>query len=65
MIFAFDVMTKNANFARDCYAAALENGLLIRPIGNTVYLMPPYTITHEEVTHALQASIHAVSRAIK
>ena len=65
MIFAFDVQTKNANFSRDCYAAALENGLLIRPIGNTVYLMPPYTINHEEITHALQSSIHAVSRAIK
>ena len=65
MIFAFDVATKNINFSRDCYKAALENGLLIRPIGNTVYLMPPYTITHEEITHALQASIHAVSRAYK
>jgi adenosylmethionine---8-amino-7-oxononanoate aminotransferase len=63
MIFAFDVITKNQNFARDCYAAALEKNLLIRPIGNTVYLMPPYTITHEEITHALQASIHAVSKA--
>jgi adenosylmethionine---8-amino-7-oxononanoate aminotransferase len=65
MIFAFDVATKNSNFARDCYAAALESGLLIRPIGNTIYLMPPYTITHEEVMHALQTSIHAVSKAYK
>ena len=65
MIFAFDVITKNTNFSRDCYAAALENGLLIRPIGNTVYLMPPYTIQHEEILHALQASIHAVCKAIK
>ena len=65
MIFAFDVITKNPNFSRDCYAAALTQGLLIRPIGNTVYLMPPYTITHEEVMHALQASIHAVSKTCK
>ena len=65
MIFAFDVVTENKNFSRDCYAAALEKGLLIRPIGNTIYLMPPYTINHEEIMHALQASIHAVSRAIK
>jgi adenosylmethionine---8-amino-7-oxononanoate aminotransferase len=65
MIFAFDVITNNPNFARDCYAAALKNSLLIRPIGNTVYLMPPYTITHEEILHALQASIHGVSRACK
>ncbi len=65
MIFAFDVVSTNANFSRDCYTAALTQGLLLRPIGNTVYLMPPYTINHEEVLHALQASIHAVSRAIK
>ena len=65
MIFAFDVVTDNKNFSRDCYVAALEKGLLIRPIGNTVYLMPPYTITHEEIMHALQAIIHSVSRAIK
>ena len=65
MIFAFDVQTSNSYFARDCYKAALDSGLLIRPIGNTVYLMPPYTITFEEIRHALQASIHAVSRACK
>jgi adenosylmethionine-8-amino-7-oxononanoate aminotransferase len=65
MIFAFDVITQNTNFSRDCYAAALEKGLLIRPIGNTVYLMPPYIVNHDEIRHALQASIHAVSRALK
>jgi adenosylmethionine-8-amino-7-oxononanoate aminotransferase len=65
MIFAVDIVTKNPNFARDCYAAALENNLLVRPIGNTIYLMPPYSINHEEVEHALQASIHAASRACK
>jgi adenosylmethionine---8-amino-7-oxononanoate aminotransferase len=65
MIFAVDVITKNLNFARDCYKIALENGLLIRPIGNTVYWMPPYTINHGEIEHALQASIHAASRASK
>jgi adenosylmethionine-8-amino-7-oxononanoate aminotransferase len=64
MIFAFDVITTNTNFSRDCYAAALAQGLLIRPIGNTVYLMPPYSINQEEILHAMQASIHAVSRAI-
>jgi adenosylmethionine---8-amino-7-oxononanoate aminotransferase len=65
MIFALDIVTKNANFSRDCYAAALAQGLLIRPIGNTVYLMPPYTINHDEVEHAVQASIHAVSKALR
>ncbi len=64
MIFALDVVSTNANFSRDCYAEALAQGLLIRPIGSTVYLMPPYTISHEEILHALQASIRSVSKAL-
>lgn len=64
MIFAFDVQTQNPHFARSCHATALENNLLIRPIGKTVYLMPPYTITQDEIRHTLQATIHAVSRQL-
>jgi adenosylmethionine-8-amino-7-oxononanoate aminotransferase len=64
MIFAFDVVSSNATFSRDCYAEAIRQGLLIRPIGNTVYLMPPYTINQDEVLHALQAIIPSVSKAI-
>lgn len=65
MIWAFDVVTDNPDFSKACYANALAQGLLLRPIGNTVYFMPPYTITQDEIEYALQASIHAVSRAIK
>ncbi|MBE9076799.1 adenosylmethionine--8-amino-7-oxononanoate transaminase [Romeria aff. gracilis LEGE 07310] len=32
--------------------AALERGLLLRPLGNVLYLMPPYCITAEELTAA-------------
>lgn len=65
MIWAFDVVTDNPDFSKACYANALAQGLLLRPISNTVYFMPPYTITQDEIEYALQASIHAVSRAIK
>ena len=34
-------------------AAFLERGLLLRPLGNIVYLMPPYVITEEETNWAL------------
>jgi adenosylmethionine-8-amino-7-oxononanoate aminotransferase len=34
-------------------AAFLERGLLLRPLGNVVYFMPPYVITEEEVEWAL------------
>jgi len=49
MIWAFDVETADAGFARKFYAAGLANELLLRPIGTTVYCMPPYVIADEEI----------------
>jgi adenosylmethionine-8-amino-7-oxononanoate aminotransferase len=31
------------------YRHALENGVLLRPLGDVVYFMPPYVISHEEI----------------
>jgi len=49
MIWAFDVDTRNPQFARDFYGAAVQHGVLLRPIGNTVYFMPPYVISEAEI----------------
>jgi adenosylmethionine-8-amino-7-oxononanoate aminotransferase len=32
-----------------------ERGLLIRPLGNVIYLMPPYCVTADELGHAYEA----------
>lgn len=64
MIHAFDVQTQNPQFAKQCYQAAMQHGLLIRPIGNTAYFMPPYTITEEEVDAMIAATLKAVTAAI-
>ncbi|MBI5786836.1 MAG: adenosylmethionine--8-amino-7-oxononanoate transaminase [Rhodocyclales bacterium] len=48
MIFAFDV-DADPGFGRRYYRAALERGVLMRPIGNTVYLMPPYVLGDAEI----------------
>ena len=45
---AFEVETVDTAFARRFFAAALEREVLLRPIGNTVYFMPPYVITDDE-----------------
>ena len=62
MIFAFDVVTQNARFARQSYQAGVAQGLLLRPIGNTVYFMPPYTINDTEIDIMINAT-HAVVKA--
>lgn len=49
MIAAFEVTSKKADFQQKFYAAALKRGLLLRPIGKTVYLMPPYIISEAEI----------------
>jgi adenosylmethionine-8-amino-7-oxononanoate aminotransferase len=63
MIFAFDVVTEDAQFSKRCYQAAIAQGLLLRPIGNTVYFMPPYTITESEIDLMVNTS-YAVLKAI-
>jgi adenosylmethionine-8-amino-7-oxononanoate aminotransferase len=58
MICAFEVDSTNPHFSRDFHQQALEREILLRPIGNTVYFMPPYVINTEEIallaTHTLQ-----------
>jgi adenosylmethionine-8-amino-7-oxononanoate aminotransferase len=44
MIVAFEIETRRPDVARWCFAAGLERGVLLRPIGTTVYFMPPYVI---------------------
>jgi adenosylmethionine-8-amino-7-oxononanoate aminotransferase len=53
MILAFDAVEPDsrraATFARRFFTSAVENELLLRPIGRTVYLMPPYVLDEEEI----------------
>jgi adenosylmethionine---8-amino-7-oxononanoate aminotransferase len=49
MIWAFDVETEDPEFARRFHGAALERELLLRPLGRTVYFMPPYVIEPDEI----------------
>ncbi|MDD2744797.1 MAG: adenosylmethionine--8-amino-7-oxononanoate transaminase [Rhodocyclaceae bacterium] len=64
MIAAFDVDTSDPHFSRKFYRAALEREALIRPIGNTVYLMPPYIVSDEEIAHLATAINGALVAAL-
>lgn len=37
------------------YAYFLDRGILLRPLGNVLYVMPPYCITEEELTYIYDA----------
>ena len=64
MIAAFDVATDDPYFSRKFYRAALDREALIRPIGNTVYLMPPYIISDNEIQHLGAAIKGALTNAL-
>lgn len=68
-IFAFDVSLAflPKNFSRKFASLALDHGVLIRPIGNTVYVMPPYVISSSEIeflSQSLQTCIHETLKEI-
>jgi adenosylmethionine-8-amino-7-oxononanoate aminotransferase len=49
MIWAFEVESPHQDFAQRCFSLGLQNELLLRPMGKTVYFMPPYVISEEEM----------------
>lgn len=57
MITAFDVREPGARFAERFHMAARAQGLLMRPIGNTVYLMPPYAINDSEIDQLVDGAL--------
>ncbi|MDE2056500.1 MAG: adenosylmethionine--8-amino-7-oxononanoate transaminase [Betaproteobacteria bacterium] len=61
MIWVFDINTNNPIFAKDCYRLGLKFGILIRPIGNHLYFMPPYTITDNEFKELVNATVKVLN----
>jgi adenosylmethionine-8-amino-7-oxononanoate aminotransferase len=63
MIWAFDVATAREDFARWCFTEGLQRELLLRPIGHTVYWMPPYCLTEDEMTLLARRTLEIVELA--
>ncbi len=45
------------------YRHALERGVLLRPVGNVVYFMPPYVITPEEIDLMVNVAREGIEKA--
>ncbi len=68
MILAFDIKPESLKrpntFPREMFTASLEKGILIRPIANTIYVMPPYILSPEEAMQMGVSVRHALDRAL-
>ena len=64
MIWAWDVQTALPRFASRYHQHAMARGLLLRPIGNTVYAMPPYVLDAEAVQHLAQGAVAALDATL-
>ena len=52
MVLAFDVPRLAGAKSREFRSLALNRGLLLRPLGASLYFMPPYVITMEQIAFA-------------
>jgi adenosylmethionine-8-amino-7-oxononanoate aminotransferase len=46
------------------YRHGLERGVVLRPLGNVIYFMPPFCITAEEIDRMVDVAIEGIARAI-
>jgi len=47
------------------YRHAMQQGVLLRPLGNVVYFMPPYVITPDEITLMAKAALASIDHATR
>ena len=64
MIWAWDIVGAPANFARRYARHALANGLLLRPIGATLYAMPPYVLEEDTARHLADGALAALEATL-
>jgi adenosylmethionine-8-amino-7-oxononanoate aminotransferase len=64
MLWAWDIATEDPQFSSRLHRAALEQGLLLRPIGSTLYWMPPYVIDEPAMQHLIDGTLRALDGAL-
>ncbi|WP_104696839.1 MULTISPECIES: adenosylmethionine--8-amino-7-oxononanoate transaminase [unclassified Helicobacter] len=65
MIFAFELKsTKSNRVGIEFFQEALKRGVILRPLGNTIYFMPPYTITRQEIDFVVDCIIDIVQKVV-
>ena len=62
MIWAFEVESPHQDFAQRCFSLALQHEILLRPMGNTVYFMPPYVISTSEMDMLVSRTLQIIEQ---
>jgi adenosylmethionine---8-amino-7-oxononanoate aminotransferase len=65
VIFALEIKTENqesyyGNLRNKLYKFFIENGIILRPIGNIIYILPPYIITETQLEKVYQTIENAL-----
>lgn len=50
---------------REIYKQGLKNGIIMRPLGNVFYFMPPYVITEEEISEMLDIAYKTIEEVLE
>ncbi len=64
MIWAWDVGCAEPTFASRYHRAALDAGLLLRPIGSTLYTMPPYVLSEADQRFLAEGMLHVLDQVL-
>ena len=64
MIWAWDVDTASPYFSRRYHQHAMAHGVLLRPIGNTIYAMPPYVMNEDTAGHLARGALAALEATL-
>jgi adenosylmethionine-8-amino-7-oxononanoate aminotransferase len=64
MIWAWDIDTQEPTFAARYHRMALDMGLLLRPIGQTLYVMPPYMLNADEQAFLADGALRALNQTL-
>ena len=64
MIWAVDIATDDPDFRPRFYRAALQREILLRPLGTTLYFMPPYILDDDEAALLAERAVTALDAAL-
>jgi adenosylmethionine-8-amino-7-oxononanoate aminotransferase len=65
VIFALEIKTASSasyygSLRNTLYDFFIENGVILRPVGNIVYILPPYVITDEQLQKVYEVVLNAL-----